>query len=561
MSDALAKTYAGYTIGPIYDVMRHARKTRELWFASYFFSWFMEKLIEEILARGRQGVKVLMPWYETKPDGTFVSNASRSGKYTDRLVIASNSDSAALEKVISDANQEVLNYFAGVMDELVDKEKARGGKRTPNHTSDILEGYLQTRFFAAAAEDLPDCVINPVAAVEQHLNALEEAFVFKPGISDPTCERCKTLPAVVVTRVEEKPQFPLCPLCLAKFRSNRIGALLGKLSTGVPPEQLRLRYPTVQEIGAADIFHESGNRDLIDMLREIKRDEGGDDSDLSFQDLSRELGCKIPTFYKYMAVVKADGDNVGRLIAAGTSSSDLSRRLFEFSSACEALVADHGGALVLVGGDDLLAFMPVFFRGKSILDFVSALAERYSKVVDRGQAQSTLSIGMNIAYYRYPLWRAIERADDLLFGHAKNQKSSLAMALTRHSGSEEQVELRIKSAEFEALTELLCKLLATKAAADSVSVPDGLKLPRGIFYNLARFKRLIASLPDRDRVRAFFDNNFNEAIHQKQFKNGLDAVCGLICKYLFDLAGGTADERLTTVFSLLKIIRFLTMEE
>ena len=46
------KTYLALTIGPIYKTIQRARKTRELWAASFLLSQFMKKLLEGLRGFG-----------------------------------------------------------------------------------------------------------------------------------------------------------------------------------------------------------------------------------------------------------------------------------------------------------------------------------------------------------------------------------------------------------------------------------------------------------------------------------------------------------------------------
>jgi len=97
--------YTGFTIGPIYDVLSYARKTRELWFGSYFFSWFMEKIIEELAKNS--AIEFLVP-YVGKP---FQPNNSITGKYHDRFIIRSSLDKDNLYNEIQKASDEALELF------------------------------------------------------------------------------------------------------------------------------------------------------------------------------------------------------------------------------------------------------------------------------------------------------------------------------------------------------------------------------------------------------------------------------------------------------------------
>jgi CRISPR-associated protein Cmr2 len=46
LKDKDMKTYLAITIGPIYATIQQARRTRELWAASYVFSLLMRELLE-----------------------------------------------------------------------------------------------------------------------------------------------------------------------------------------------------------------------------------------------------------------------------------------------------------------------------------------------------------------------------------------------------------------------------------------------------------------------------------------------------------------------------------
>lgn len=75
------KNYLAITIGPIYHTLQQARKTRELWAASYLFSRLTELLIEEV-ARAPLSATVLLP---TKIGQADAKEKYGAGIYNDRL--------------------------------------------------------------------------------------------------------------------------------------------------------------------------------------------------------------------------------------------------------------------------------------------------------------------------------------------------------------------------------------------------------------------------------------------------------------------------------------------
>src|SRR3989304_7528026 len=72
--------YTAITIGPIYKVFSQARKTRELWGASYLFSYIMRRIIEKL----NDLTKCCLP---CKVDILTESKGKGAGFFPDRLII------------------------------------------------------------------------------------------------------------------------------------------------------------------------------------------------------------------------------------------------------------------------------------------------------------------------------------------------------------------------------------------------------------------------------------------------------------------------------------------
>ena len=626
MTDETIQSYAGFTLGPILDVLGHARKTREIWFGSYFFSWYMESLISRLVS---PEIHFLTPHIDGAKNGggkvELRANHSLTGKYHDRFVAKSSLlDADALFERIQIANADTLEGFVEFIDDLRLREEKQGGRAIGGGRDairEILSGYLQARFFSMEDSEFQRVMAddgngNEVRAADLLLNTLEASFNFTPGQSHQTCLRCKTLPGIVkaMDRVwDEGAEAPrkvpitLCPICLAKFRCHLGKALLDKVfpkgNGGSPVDadplkerrfieqaehERRLAYPSIQEIASLELFEKHGEvlRGKLTAKRQKDRD-----AELSFEEIRNAVPDKtLKPYHKYFAIVQADGDNLGKLAAGIGNPTRLSAMLFKFAEAAEKLIWERGGLPIYIGGDDILAFMPVFYNGETVIDFVDAAARLYRDVVE-GEVKNekgldispTISFGINIAYYKYPLSTALKDAAGLLFGNAKSQKDAAAIQLTKHSGSRIGFNLKIHEDEFKKVCELLRWTLAEKRPRvpsddDPPDAPKTIdfKLPGGLRYNLGRFEELLAFLPSPERLSAFFVNNFNEGEHLK-FGGGLDEVQSLFAHYLFE-KGDTnpvppeapdkrekwEEERrniVKTAFSILKLTRFLTGEE
>jgi CRISPR-associated protein Cmr2 len=611
MTEQAPASVAGFTIGPLGDVLRHARKTRELWFGSYLFSWYMETLVGRVAG---PEVRFLAPHV---PEGGPAPAFSTTGKYPDRFVAESDLSADELFERVQRANDETMETFAGILREIAAREISDFGgieiDASPEAVSRILQGYLQTRFFALPGADVD--MEKPVEKADRWLTTLEESLRFDTGRGRHTCNRCKILPGAVRIREisgegenRRERRIPMCPICLAKFRANRIGPLLARM----PPERVetdrrgrgRMRYPTLQEIAARQIYEEHG-----EIIAANRTDSDEDDADRSFSEIEKIIGRKIPAAFRYVAVVRADGDRLGKLAGALRNPAGLSERLFRFAEAAEKTVEAYGGISIYIGGDDLLAFLPVFYRERTVVDFAEAISRRYAEIVGEGlpedAAPSTLSLGVNVVYYKFPLSTALQDTEDLLFGTAKIRRNTAAIQLTRHAGSRLGLSLRRGRPEFSLFGDLLRGVLSAavrsaenaeaekpgpaadpvpdqgeatdaKGSEDDGTPPRPIRIPGGLSYNLRRYHAVLAALPDAGRLEAFFDNNFDEGEHRLRFETGLDKVREIFAHYLFERESPTAipdDPSMPEdpirkryhaageVFSILKFIKFLTGEE
>lgn len=139
----------------------------------------------------------------------------------------------------------------------------------------------------------------------------------------------------------------------------------------------------------------------------------------------------------YFAVLVADGDRMGKVIDAiddPARHQALSRQLTTFASETKSIVEkDHGGELILAGGDDVLAFVPLH----RALACARTLAARFAELLAafRGAEgeKATLSVGLGIAHFREPLARALglARAAEKL---AKQKRDALAIQIDKRSG-------------------------------------------------------------------------------------------------------------------------------
>ena len=144
---------------------------------------------------------------------------------------------------------------------------------------------------------------------------------------------------------------------------------------------------------------------------------------------------ELPAYY---AVLRADGDRMGKAIGALKKKQDhqtLSTQLGTFAERAGAIVREHFGAMIYSGGDDVLAFLPL----DTALPCADALRLEFSEIIRNALQdhpkleQPTLSVGIAIGHYAEHLQTMLRRAGDAEKA-AKGPRNALAVSFQAHSG-------------------------------------------------------------------------------------------------------------------------------
>ncbi|HED01037.1 MAG TPA: type III-B CRISPR-associated protein Cas10/Cmr2 [Proteobacteria bacterium] len=551
------QSYAGFTIGPIYDVLSYARKTRELWFGSYFFSWFMEKIIEELAKNSV--IEFLVPYVETP----FQLNNTITGKYHDRFIMRSSLDKDTLYNEIQKASDNALEYFVDLIDNLVKSPSKYLPGVNKDRVRDELKGYIQRNFVVLEPSAIDKG--NVVKSISSYLDSMEENRFFNTGILDKTCSICKTLPAVVENEIwirtwtgevydEKKQKEKLCPLCFVKYSCYKSGDIEKKI------DQRDFRYPPVLDISARELLTPEVKKTNT-IFKDPEKDYDFEDIEKAVKSVYDKEKAKeiIKPYHKYLAIVQADGDNLGEVLKQYPKPDGIaikfSKPLLDFAKEAEIIINSYKGYPIYIGGDDILAFMSVAIKGdddttKTVFDLAMELSDKYRDIVDKKNGKTTLSIGINIAYYKYPLSRAMHNTREQLFNKAKaGSKNALAMLLTKHSGHQIGFKFRFNTRDIKIFSKLLSETLAGQ-----------IDLPHSLHHNLSRFKTVIAHTPDEDRLNAFFENNFNEPIHSKYYQ-GIAVVADYFKKVILCEPEGKRLNCVEEILSKLAFIKFLRGEK
>jgi len=499
-------TYIAFTLGPIVRSLTSARKTRELWAASYTFSWLMKGVATELQqGPGSENRTFVLPFTDRKDSSSPYGSAEArqvelhgAGIFPDRIIFQTTQpdDLAHTRNVLMDQIKHLATDIHDVLDRPNDPVSVEAAKH-------YLQSYLNAHFLEReipAAEISPEMdeqarakalkAANPILVLSPVLDALEQRISF-PAVHEPFLAR--------YWKEASLSQRPVSVLATDAFGSYR-----------------SLNKKTLEHIAVAEFLTEESPESAS-----LETDDSGN-LIAAFQ--SRE--DFLPA-HKYVAIVQADGDNVGKTIGALSDDQfqPFSHLLKDFSIEAVGRIAEYGGLPVYAGGDDLLFFAPVVNRNASgasqnIFALLKTLDEAFQQKMkesgisyDDSLPLPTLSFGLSISYYKFPLYESLATGQHLLFGVAKDEalnpaKNTIAFEIRKHSGATFGGRLQLGQTR---VAKAYGALLQTLFARQNE------QLLASVSYKLRREKTLLGLFgKDSDRVAAYLDNSFNEKVHQRE---------------------------------------------
>lgn len=197
-------------------------------------------------------------------------------------------------------------------------------------------------------------------------------------------------------------------------------------------------------------------------------------------------GRKAPS--PYYAVLMADGDKLGAHINTLDTAEQqraLGRKLTTFAGQAREVVKKYGGQIVYAGGDDVLSLLPVF----SVFAAADKLRKVFFQTMDHGP---TLSAGICIGHHTSPLQNILEGAREAE-RYAKDVQGRNAWAIKqdKRSGAPLMVGGKWNSSESH-----------PDCAADMLGLVDlyaSRSLPRGLPYDLREAERRLPTQGEDSR--------------------------------------------------------------
>jgi len=505
--------YIGLTIGPLIKTLEQVKSTRALFCASYLYSYAMGEFLEQLVNKGKRN-QIVLP----APDRI---QGMGVGLHPDRMIMMVEA---------SDDFQNLLNIRADVIDKIY-----KGIQLIiPHITKQYLEQYFQ--FYCLEGE------FSSLKAVNEALNTLELRAAFPDKEKDE-----------IRTFLNTKTH---------NFLLKDAGIASGK-------------FPSLIEIATRELrkIDKGAYEEIIEdaLKREREKDEKRkNETDIEkdkslTNELKATFGKAFKPYHKYIATIYVDGDNMGKhgesLKPEKDGNQKFSEELRDFGIKAKKLIEDYGGKPVYIGGDDLMFFAPIKYdENKNIFSLMEALDNEFKSV----GTTPTLSYGISITYYKYPMNEALELSHNLLEEMAKKYysnagKNAFAFDLVKHSGQSIKCSLQ-KGRGKQAYPNFL-KMLNTQIKNNNFI--------NSITYTLDFHEQTIEYImtqkASQTHLKNFFDNNFNEKIHDEH-RDFINKVAELIIQLYHERnipmpANIKPIHPLKKLYAMLRFIHFVTSDE
>jgi len=479
--------YIALTIGPIIKTLSGAKKTQELWASSYLFSYLMKEIIRVFEDR-----EFVVPYVDKK----IMSETTQVGLFHDRFIFCSQAgDIERLELAIRDTIIQLA------------KELGIDGA--------YLRQYLQIHYGEYESTDFgSENEHNPILGTTPYMDATE--LMYHPSI-DGDDQLRKAL--------KKKDNF---------FKTK----IFGKKGRS---------FPSLPEIALADMMDEGLRQRIL-----------GSEDELDIYDIQ-----DVNPYHKYIAIVHADGDNMGKVVSSLQAGefSHFSKKLFEYCSESEELISAYGGATIFAGGDDLLFFAPVANQTKkqNIFGLIESISELFdakfamynSKLTAKNIEATTLSFGVSMTYYKFPLYEALEQSRNLLFDKAKgtSDKNAIAYTVIKHSGQTFGGIIGKRDTDTYGLFLDVVNSMSEKENSGNFL--------HSLHHKIDTYQVLIREAcrcDDDSRLTNFFNNFFKKEDHKTY-----DILFAAMTKYIYAVYQQDLEdkEKLQTVYGVLRFIKFL----
>jgi len=545
--------YFGITIGPVFQTLLHARKTRELWAGSYLFSYLMKKLM--IRLKQEEAV-IIFPYagalqFRGQPIDLF-EDRYEAGIFPDRCIfqLEPTQDLKNIHAMLDEVKIRMVNEMVHQLEKTQAIETSQKAEAA-SFFKDYLQIYLVTKSFNNATKR---CDIN-----KQLFDALDRIELVRQIVPP------------------EKDHYLVKFLTTATFKAqNNPSFLIQDARTSLNNE--RVRFESIIELAVAELISTAPTSFHSTFERALSMQDDTEEDLVTL--LKEHFSETFQTHHKYIAVVNMDGDNFGQLISQLSDEQYVvfSKKLALFNLHVHELIDKFGGLPVYLGGDDALFFSPLRSQQGTIFQLISAIDSAFKELFNDFLSQESaanspliefrpsLSFGVGITFYKHPLGEALEYSSNLLFQKAKSfqneqglTKNAVAVTVRKHSGHTFGICLNKKSLQNGSIPS---EKNAYSFFLDLIEhhIEDGQFLNSMVQVVVEQDSILQEIALSPHRLQFFFENNFNEPIHdqetvQQYLKN--------LCNFIPALFSSIVDpkQRKEALYGSLRLVKFFNRED
>ena len=476
--------YLAITIGPIYKTIQQARATREIWAASFVFSLMMKEILKQLDQHDKVAT-ILNPAVSTVHENEWFHGA---GIYPDRCQVQ-------LKEGQTFTTEDMAAFRTAVFDTLL------GGALKEQQT--YFHIYAVQATYPAEMVNDPnlDTTKNVIHRLNKVMDNAELQVNFRQTGATPIIKK-------LTTRNN-----------LNKLRAAGIGAEDEVfLADG---EDKRL--PSLIEISTQALKAEPTYKNLVtDVVWEnLRRNDNNGNLTLAeegiLKTLKAEVKDKFRMHHKYYAIVQSDGDGIGDAITKvgnnPRATAEFSEKLMEFSKFAAGEIAAFGAIPVYIGGDDLLFIAPLVNEKAGVKETLFELMERLEAnyKVDK----TTMSYGIAISYYKYPMDKILDMAYDQLFKRAKkfNIRTEAERAANEKGRAKDAVAFNLRKGSGQFFGTMLPK--RTAAYTEFLTLIKKAKnleeaFVSSLIYTLEKHSYLLFDALEHQAEANFFEHHFNE---------------------------------------------------
>jgi CRISPR-associated protein Cmr2 len=464
------------SIGPVQDFIKTARTSQDLWFGSWMLS-DLAKAAAKVLKDGGHTLIFPAPEMNLNPDSpdnaankvvALVNDAPRTVGNAVWQAVENRRDELA--QISFDAAQERDNFDRSLAETQLKDLVEFYWAAAPYEESQGNEAYTVARaraeaLFAArkATRDFQQARGRD-GLPKSSLDGFRESVLPKEPQKGFPFWRFKADKGESLSGVDLLKRWGKRPDDEKFLSTTDIAAKPFEIHLGERCEPLRQAIEALFRL-IAERSETPGTLFYVDRLVQLIDDEQkAEKFREEFANLFKDDGVERQPS-PYYALLQADGDNMGKTIDEQKEQErhrNLSQALSKFAAQAKDIIRGSQGVPIYVGGDDMLAYLPLHTALVCIKALDKAFKQAMSDFHYDGDKSLTLSVGLAIAHHLTPLSDVLTqaRAAEKKAKQVKD-KNGLVISLNKRGSAERGI--RGKLAELTDRMEQLIGFTQQKA--------------------------------------------------------------------------------------------------